>query len=421
MEKISVVNKKLQIPNHVVIPFIEGDGIGKEIWQATYPVIDAAVNKAYQGRKKIIWQEVLAGEKAFEKTGEWLPKETLHAIYEAKVALKGPLTTPVGGGIRSLNVALRQELDLFACVRPVRYFTGIPSPLKEPEKTDMVIFRENTEDVYAGIEFEKDSPEVKELIEILTNQFDVTKIRFPKTSAIGIKPISKEGSQRLIGAAIEYAITQKLPTVTLVHKGNIMKFTEGGFKKWGYELAETNYADYCFTMNQYQSILLKDGKEAATNALNEAMTHKIIVNDVIADNFLQQILLNPANFSVIATCNLNGDYISDALAAQVGGIGIAPGANINYNTGHAIFEATHGTAPDIAGLGKANPCSLLLSAVMLLDYLDCSKAGALITAAIEKALAQGYVTADFAAMLPAATLQTTAQFGAHLQKLIEEA
>lgn len=421
MEKISVVNKKSQIPNHVVIPFIEGDGIGKEIWQATYPVIDAAVNKAYQGRKKIIWQEVLAGEKAFEKTGEWLPKETLHAIYEAKVALKGPLTTPVGGGIRSLNVALRQELDLFACVRPVRYFTGIPSPLKEPEKTDMVIFRENTEDVYAGIEFEKDSPEVKELIEILTNQFDVTKIRFPKTSAIGIKPISKEGSQRLIGAAIEYAITQKLPTVTLVHKGNIMKFTEGGFKKWGYELAETKYADYCFTMNQYQSILLKDGKEAATNALNEAMTHKIIVNDVIADNFLQQILLNPANFSVIATCNLNGDYISDALAAQVGGIGIAPGANINYNTGHAIFEATHGTAPDIAGLGKANPCSLLLSAVMLLDYLDCSKAGALITAAIEKALAQGYVTADFAAMLPAATLQTTAQFGAHLQKLIEEA
>ncbi|WP_303754402.1 NADP-dependent isocitrate dehydrogenase [Enterococcus sp. S86.2] len=421
MEKISVVNKKLQIPNHVVIPFIEGDGIGKEIWQATYPVIDAAVNKAYQGRKKIIWQEVLAGEKAFEKTGEWLPKETLHAIYEAKVALKGPLTTPVGGGIRSLNVALRQELDLFACVRPVRYFTGIPSPLKEPEKTDMVIFRENTEDVYAGIEFEKDSPEIKELIEILTNQFGVTKIRFPKTSAIGIKPISKEGSQRLIGAAIEYAITQKLPTVTLVHKGNIMKFTEGGFKKWGYELAETNYADYCFTMNQYQSILLKDGKEAATNALNEAMTHKIIVNDVIADNFLQQILLNPANFSVIATCNLNGDYISDALAAQVGGIGIAPGANINYNTGHAIFEATHGTAPDIAGLGKANPCSLLLSAVMLLDYLDCSKAGALITAAIEKALAQGYVTADFAAMLPAATLQTTAQFGAHLQKLIEEA
>lgn len=421
MEKISVANKKLQIPNHVVIPFIEGDGIGKEIWQATYPVINAAVNKAYQGRKKIIWQEVLAGEKAFEKTGEWLPKETLHVIYEAKVALKGPLTTPVGGGIRSLNVALRQELDLFACVRPVRYFTGIPSPLKEPEKTDMVIFRENTEDVYAGIEFEKDSPEVKELIEILTNQFDVTKIRFPKTSAIGIKPISKEGSQRLIGAAIEYAITQKLPTVTLVHKGNIMKFTEGGFKKWGYELAETKYADYCFTMNQYQSILLKDGKEAATNALNEAMTHKIIVNDVIADNFLQQILLNPANFSVIATCNLNGDYISDALAAQVGGIGIAPGANINYNTAHAIFEATHGTAPDIAGLGKANPCSLLLSAVMLLDYLDCSKAGALITAAIEKALAQGYVTADFAAMLPAATLQTTAQFGAHLQKLIEEA
>lgn len=421
MEKISVANKKLQIPNHVVIPFIEGDGIGKEIWQATYPVINAAVNKAYQGRKKIIWQEVLAGEKAFEKTGEWLPKETLHVIYEAKVALKGPLTTPVGGGIRSLNVALRQELDLFACVRPVRYFTGIPSPLKEPEKTDMVIFRENTEDVYAGIEFEKDSPEVKELIEILTNQFDVTKIRFPKTSVIGIKPISKEGSQRLIGAAIEYAITQKLPTVTLVHKGNIMKFTEGGFKKWGYELAETKYADYCFTMNQYQSILLKDGKEAATNALNEAMTHKIIVNDVIADNFLQQILLNPANFSVIATCNLNGDYISDALAAQVGGIGIAPGANINYNTGHAIFEATHGTAPDIAGLGKANPCSLLLSAVMLLDYLDCSKAGALITAAIEKALAQGYVTADFAAMLPAATLQTTAQFGAHLQKLIEEA
>ncbi|MDT2704532.1 NADP-dependent isocitrate dehydrogenase [Enterococcus dispar] len=420
MEKITLENEKNDVSSQVIIPFIEGDGIGKEIWQASYPVIDAAVNKAYQGAKKIVWQEVLAGVKAFETKGEWLPSETLTAIQEAKIALKGPLTTPVGGGIRSLNVALRQELDLFACVRPVRYFKGIPSPLKTPEKTNMIIFRENTEDVYAGIEFEKDSSEVKELIQFLKTQFGVSKIRFPKTSAIGIKPISKEGSERLISAAIEYAISQKLPSVTLVHKGNIMKFTEGGFKKWGYKLAETKYADSCFTMNQYQEILAQKGKKAAENALATAKKTKIIVNDVIADNFLQQILLNPTKFSVIATCNLNGDYISDALAAQVGGIGIAPGANINYNTGHAIFEATHGTAPDIAGLGKANPCSLLLSAVMLLDYLNWTEAGALITGAIEKALADGFVTADFAAMLPNATLKTTKEFGNYLKEIIEK-
>ena len=403
----------------LTIPYISGDGIGPEIWQAAQPVIDAAVKQAYGPKRRIHWQEVLAGEKAFRQTGEWLPQSTLTTIQEAKIALKGPLTTPVGKGFRSLNVTLRQTLDLYACVRPVRYFAGVPSPLKHPEKTNMVIFRENTEDVYAGIEFAKNDPLTKQLIEVLQTQFSVKNIRFPESSAIGIKPISKEGSQRLISGAIEYAIAHHLPSVTLVHKGNIMKFTEGGFKNWGYQLAETNYADQCFTMNQWSTIKSEQNIEAAQAALAAAQqAGKVIINDVIADNFLQQILLYPEKFSVIATCNLNGDYLSDALAAQVGGIGIAPGANINYVSGAAIFEATHGTAPDIVDTGKANPCSLLLSACMLLEYIQWDEAAVLITTAIETAIKEKKVTADFAAAMTDAHCLSTKAFGDYLVTLI---
>ena len=401
------------------IAYISGDGIGPEIWQAAQPVIDAAVKQAYGPKRRIHWQEVLAGEKAFRQTGEWLPQSTLTTIQEAKIALKGPLTTPVGKGFRSLNVTLRQTLDLYACVRPVRYFAGVPSPLKHPEKTNMVIFRENTEDVYAGIEFAKNDPLTKQLIEVLQTQFSVKNIRFPESSAIGIKPISKEGSQRLISGAIEYAIAHHLPSVTLVHKGNIMKFTEGGFKNWGYQLAETNYADQCFTMNQWATIKSEQNIEAAQAALAAAQqAGKVIINDVIADNFLQQILLYPEKFSVIATCNLNGDYLSDALAAQVGGIGIAPGANINYVSGAAIFEATHGTAPDIVDTGKANPCSLLLSACMLLEYIQWDEAAVLITTAIETAIKEKKVTTDFAAAMTDAHCLSTKAFGDYLVTLI---
>lgn len=403
----------------LTIPYISGDGIGPEIWQAAQPVIDAAVKQAYGPKRRIHWQEVLAGEKAFRQTGEWLPQSTLTTIQEAKIALKGPLTTPVGKGFRSLNVTLRQTLDLYACVRPVRYFAGVPSPLKHPEKTNMVIFRENTEDVYAGIEFAKNDPLTKQLIEVLQTQFSVKNIRFPESSAIGIKPISKEGSQRLISGAIEYAIAHHLPSVTLVHKGNIMKFTEGGFKNWGYQLAETNYADQCFTMNQWATIKSEQNIEAAQAALAAAQqAGKVIINDVIADNFLQQILLYPEKFSVIATCNLNGDYLSDALAAQVGGIGIAPGANINYVSGAAIFEATHGTAPDIVDTGKANPCSLLLSACMLLEYIQWDEAAVLITTAIETAIKEKKVTTDFAAAMTDAHCLSTKAFGDYLVTLI---
>jgi isocitrate dehydrogenase len=404
----------------ITVPYISGDGVGPEIWEASQPVIDAAVAQAYGSQRKIQWQEVLAGEKAFTQTGEWLPEATLATIQKAKLALKGPLTTPIGEGFRSLNVTLRQTLDLYACVRPVRYFQGVPSPLKNPEKTNMVIFRENTEDVYAGIEFAKNDPTTKELITLLQNQFGVKNIRFPESSAIGIKPISKEGSQRLVAAAIEHAVQNQLPTVTLVHKGNIMKFTEGGFKKWGYQLAETTYAESCFTMNQWAKIKAEQSLEAAQVALETAKkAGKIIINDVIADNFLQQILLYPEKFSVIATCNLNGDYLSDALAAQVGGIGIAPGANINYVTGAAIFEATHGTAPDIIGTGQANPCSLLLSACMLLEYLQWYEAAKLITTAIETAIKEKKVTADFAQSSPDANCLSTEDFGKHLVSLIK--
>ena len=402
-----------------IVPYIPGDGVGQEIWQASQPVFDAAIQKAYQGQKKILWQEILAGEKAFDQTGEWLPEATLEAIHEAKIAIKGPLTTPVGGGIRSINVTLRQKLDLFACVRPVRYFKGVPSPVKEPEKTDMVIFRENTEDVYAGIEFAIDDPKTKKIIDFLQQELVVTSIRFPETSGIGIKPISKEGSQRLVQSAIDYAVKQGRKSVTLVHKGNIMKFTEGGFKNWGYDLAESSFKETTFTMRQFDKIKTDKGADAAQTALKEAQdSGKVIINDVIADNFLQQILLYPERYDVVATTNLNGDYISDALAAQVGGIGISPGANINYHTGYAIFEATHGTAPDIAGLGKANPSSLLLSGVMMLEYFGWQEAADLITQAIEQALVRKQVTSDFAHQLPDATLLSTQEFGEYLITLL---
>ena len=370
-DKIILENGHLTVSNNPIIPFIEGDGVGRDIWKNARAVFDAAIDKAYQGQKKVEWLELLAGKKAHEATGEWLPEATLETIKEDLVAIKGPLETPVGGGIRSLNVALRQELDLYACVRPVRYFKGIESPLKEPEKTSITIFRENTEDIYAGIEWNAGTEEVKKVIDFLQNEMSVSKIRFPETSSIGIKPISQEGSERLIRSAIEYALANNLTKVTLVHKGNIQKFTEGGFRSWGYDLAKREYAD-------------------------ELASGKLVINDIIADNFLQQILLNPEKFDVVALTNLNGDYASDALAAQVGGIGISPGANINYLSGHAIFEATHGTAPDIAGKDIANPCSVLLSGCMLFDYIGWTEVASLITAAIEKTFAQGQFTADLA-------------------------
>ncbi|EMC51073.1 isocitrate dehydrogenase [Streptococcus mutans SA38] len=383
-EKVSFEEGKLQVPDKPVIPYIEGDGVGQDIWKNAQIVFDKAIAKVYGGHKQVIWREVLAGKKAYNETGNWLPNETLEIIKTHLLAIKGPLETPVGGGIRSLNVALRQELDLFACVRPVRYFKGVPSPLKHPEKTAITIFRENTEDIYAGIEWNAGTAEVQKVINFLQDDMQVKKIRFPKSSSIGIKPISIEGSQRLIRAAIEYALANNLTKVTLVHKGNIQKFTEGGFRKWGYELAKREYAA-------------------------ELASGQLVVDDIIADNFLQQILLKPERFDVVALTNLNGDYASDALAAQVGGIGISPGANINYQTGHAIFEATHGTAPDIAGQDLVNPSSVLLSGCMLFDYIGWSKVSDLIMKAVEKAIANGQVTIDFAKELGVEAL-TTRQF-----------
>ena len=415
--KITVTNGELQVPDRPVIPFIEGDGTGPDIWAAASRVLEAAVDKAYKGEKSIEWKEVYAGQKAFDKTGEWLPEETLDVIREYKIAIKGPLTTPVGGGIRSLNVALRQELDLFTCLRPVRYFKGVPSPVKKPEDTDMVIFRENTEDIYAGIEWQKGSPEVKKVIDFLENEMGVHKIRFPETSGIGIKPVSEEGTKRLVRAAIDYAIQENRKSVTLVHKGNIMKFTEGAFKNWGYELAEAEYGDKVFTWQQYDKIAEDQGREAADKAQQEAeAAGKIVIKDAIADIFLQQILTRPAEFDVVATMNLNGDYISDALAAQVGGIGIAPGANINYETGHAIFEATHGTAPKYAGLDKVNPSSVILSGVLLLEHLGWREAADLITKAMDKTIASKVVTYDFARLMDGATEVKTSEFGDELIK-----
>ncbi len=410
--KVKIVKGKLKVPNDPIIPFIEGDGTGADIWAASVRVLDAAVEKAYKGKKKIVWKEVLAGEKAFNQTGNWLPTETLDVIREHLVAIKGPLTTPVGGGIRSLNVALRQELDLYACVRPVQYFKGVPSPVKEPHLVDMVIFRENTEDIYAGIEYQAGSAECDKMISFLQHEMGVKKIRFPKTSSIGIKPVSIEGTERLVRSALEYTIAEKKPSLTLVHKGNIMKFTEGKFKEWGYALAEREFGDKVFTWAQYDRIKDEKGEAAANAAQSEAVkAGKIIVKDVIADAFLQQILLRPAEYSVIATLNLNGDYISDALAAQVGGIGIAPGANINYITGHAIFEATHGTAPKYAGLDKVNPSSVILSGEMMFRFLGWTKAADLILKSMKRAITKKRVTYDFHRLMKNATLLKCSEFG----------
>lgn len=390
--KITKIDGKLMVPDTPTIPFVEGDGVGAEITPVMQAVVNAAVEKAYAGKREIEWKEVLAGGKAHELTGEWLPQATMDAFREYLVGIKGPLMTPVGGGIRSLNVALRQGLDLYVCQRPVRYFKGVVSPVKHPEKVDMCIFRENTEDIYAGIEWEAGTPEARKFYDFIHDEMGVSKVRFPETSGFGVKPVSQEGSERLIRAAIDYALAHGRKTVTLVHKGNIMKFTEGGFKKWGYALAEREYKD-----------ALDDGR--------------LMVNDCICDAFLQNALLKPQDYSVIATMNLNGDYVSDMLAAQVGGIGIAPGGNINYQTGHAIFEATHGIAPDIAGKDIVNPSSIILSAVMMLDYMGWHEAGRMIEDALERLFQKGVATADLARFMPDGTTVGTKLFG---EKIIEQ-
>jgi isocitrate dehydrogenase len=389
----------LEVPDDPVIPYIEGDGTGPDIWAATVRVLDAAVEKAYGGKRRLAWMEVLAGEKAFNATGQWLPEETLDTIRTYRVAIKGPLTTPVGGGIRSLNVALRQELDLYVCLRPVRWFTGVPSPVRHPEKTNMVIFRENSEDIYAGIEWAAQTAEAQKVIKFLREDMNVKKIRFPETSGIGIKPVSAEGTKRLVEAALDYAVVHGLPTVTLVHKGNIMKYTEGAFRDWGYEVARERYDAEPLDGGPWHVFV------------NPRTGGDVIVNDVIADAMLQQILTRPDEYSVIATLNLNGDYLSDALAACVGGIGIAPGANINYRTGHAVFEATHGTAPKYAGQDKVNPGSLILSGVMMLRHLGWFEAAERIEKGLGEAIAQKRVTYDFHRLMEGATLLKTSEFG----------
>ena len=403
-QKITIENGVLNVPDNPTIPFIEGDGTGIDIWPASKLVFDAAVEKAYGDTKKINWKEVLAGEKAFNQTGEWMPQATLDAFREYLVGIKGPLTTPVGGGIRSLNVMLRQVLDLYACVRPVRWFEGTPSPVKEPGLCDMVIFRENTEDIYAGIEFEKGTEDSKKFAELLEANFPerFKKVRFPNTAGYGIKPVSEEGTHRIVKGAIDYAFAQKRDSVTLVHKGNIMKFTEGAFKAWGYELAKNQYGGTDYEGGPWQ-VVEKDG-------------HRVIIKDVIADAFLQQILLRPAEYSVIATLNLNGDYVSDALAAIVGGIGIAPGANINYVTGNAIFEATHGTAPKYAGQDKVNPGSVILSGAMMFEYMGWQEAADLIYKGLEAAIASKRVTYDFERLMDGATLLKCSEFGEEIVK-----
>ncbi len=404
--KITITNGILNVPDDPIIPYIEGDGIGPDVWQASVRVMDAAVKKSYGDKRKIHWMEVLAGEKANLQTGSWLPEETLDACREYLVAIKGPLTTPIGGGIRSLNVALRQILDLYVCLRPVRWYKGVPSPVKHPELIDMVIFRENTEDIYAGIEFEYGSEDNKKFLDILKNEFPnyFQKIRFPESSGIGIKPISRDGTQRLIRAAIKYAIDNNRKSMTIVHKGNIMKFTEGAFRNWGYELAESDFADQTYTWDQWERTKVEKGGQAANDEQEAALNAgKVLVKDAIADITLQQVLTRPTDFDVIATMNLNGDYLSDALAAQVGGIGIAPGGNINYDTGHAIFEATHGTAPKYAGQDKVNPGSLLLSGEMMLRYLGWTEAADLIIKAMDKTIADRTVTYDFARQMENAT------------------
>jgi isocitrate dehydrogenase len=393
-DTITMREGRLQVPARPVIPFIEGDGTGPDIWRAAQLVFDAAVRRAYGAERQIVWQEVLAGEKAKDRLNSWLPDETLAAIDHQLVAIKGPLTTPIGGGFRSLNVALRQKLDLYACVRPVRWFHGVPSPVKAPQAVDMVIFRENTEDIYAGIEYKAGSAEARRVVDFLQQQMGVQSIRFPATSAIGIKPVSEEGSKRLIRSALDHAVARNAPSVTLVHKGNIMKFTEGGFRDWGYQVAREEY-----------------GAAETDGGPWCRLPSGVVVKDVIADAFLQQILTRPREYSVIATLNLNGDYISDALAAQVGGIGIAPGANINYLTGHAVFEATHGTAPRYAGQDKVNPGSLILSGEMMFRYLGWGEAADLIISSLEKTIAQKRVTYDFERLMTGATLLRTSEFG----------
>ncbi len=419
--KITIAKGKLSVPKHPIIPFIEGDGTGPDIWAASQRVFDAAVEKAYGGDRQIQWKEVLAGEKANRQVSNWLPAETLQAFRDYLVGIKGPLTTPVGGGIRSLNVALRQELDLYACVRPVRWFEGVPSPVKHPELTDMVIFRENTEDIYAGIEYMSGTAQAQKMLEFLQDEMGVKKIRFPESSSFGVKPISKEGTERLVRSAIKYALEHKKPSVTIVHKGNIMKFTEGAFKTWGYDVAEKEFGGKVFTWVQYDKIAANMGVSAAEATMKAAAAAgKLIIKDSIADAFLQQILLRPADYSVVATPNLNGDYISDALAAIVGGIGIAPGANINYLTGHAIFEATHGTAPKYAGLDKVNPGSVILSGVMMLEYIGWKEAADLIVKGLEAAIANKRVTYDFERQMEGATLLKTSEFGNEIIKNMNE-
>lgn len=420
-EKITLKDGQIQVPNQPIIPFIEGDGTGPDIWAASVRVFDAAVEKAYNGERKIEWKEVYAGEKSFHKTGQWLPEETLEAFREHIVGIKGPLTTPVGGGFRSLNVALRQELDLYTCLRPVRHFSGVPSPVVYPERVDMHIFRENTEDIYAGIEYMHGTTELKKVRDFLIQEMGVKKIRFPETTSLGIKPVSVEGTERLVRAAIQYALDKDLPSVTLVHKGNIMKFTEGSFKNWGYALAEREFGDRVFTWAQYDRIAESDGKEAANDAQKKALDEgKLLVKDVIADAFLQQILLRPAEYSVIATLNLNGDYISDALAAMVGGIGIAPGANINFENGYAIFEATHGTAPKYAGMDKVNPGSVMLSGALMFEYMGWDEVSRLIYDGIEKTIAGKDVTYDFHRLMEGATLLKTSEFGTAIIRNIQD-
>ena len=396
-EKIKLENGTLAVPNNPIIPFIEGDGIGSDIWKTSQMVFDAAVDKAYKGQRSIIWKEVLAGEKANKNTGLWLPEETLEIIREHLIAIKGPLTTPVGGGMRSLNVALRQILDLYACVRPVKWFEGVPSPVKKPDLVDMVIFRENTEDIYAGIEWNHGTDEVEKVKSFLTDEMGVTNIRFPNTVSLGVKPVSKEGTERIVKSALDYAIANNRESVTLVHKGNIMKYTEGKFKEWGYSLAKNEYAASDYEGGPWQ-VIDNNGRQ-------------LIIKDVIADAFLQQILLRPAEYDVIATLNLNGDYISDALAAIVGGIGIAPGANINYTTGHAIFEATHGTAPKYAGKDMVNPSSVILSGVMMLEHMNWNEAAKLIESGIEGAINAKTVTYDFHRLMEGANKVSCSGFG----------
>ncbi len=413
-QKITIENGRLQVPDNPVIPFIEGDGIGPDVWRATRQVLDAAVAKAYNGRRGINWLEVYAGEKANELTGSWLPDDTLDRCREYLVAIKGPLTTPIGGGIRSLNVALRQILDLYVCLRPVRWFNGVPSPTRNPQDVDMVIFRENTEDIYAGIEFEQGTDDNRKFLDLLKEAFPnyYRKIRFPDTTGIGIKPISQEGTGRLVQAAIRYALDNNRKSVTFVHKGNIMKYTEGAFRNWGYELAENTFPDQTYTWDQWERTRAADGSEAANREQEEALAGgKVLIKDAIADITLQQVLTRPREFDVIATMNLNGDYLSDALAAQVGGIGIAPGGNINYDTGHAVFEATHGTAPKYANQDKVNPGSLVLSGEMMLRYLGWTEAADLVISGMDNTISSKTVTYDFARLMEGANKVSCSEFG----------